>query len=210
MTWSYAEHAAERRAAGDGRSAAADLTHWRSVLGGPLPVLDLPADRPRPPVMTSNGRAVFRTLDAGLSRRLRELSRANRSTLFMTLLAGYAAMLHRVTGQEDIVVGTPVSDRPERAKGLIGFFVNTLALRFDLSGDPSFRTLLRRVRSVALDAYDHAGSPSRRWCGNCPQNAGPTVPRCSRCSPNSSRPSPSASISPVSRPPRWTPAPTKR
>ncbi|MEW2624349.1 MupA/Atu3671 family FMN-dependent luciferase-like monooxygenase [Streptomyces sp. NPDC048106] len=159
LTWSYAEHAAERRAAGDGPSAAADLTHWRSVLGGPLPVLDLPTDRPRPPVMTSNGRAVFRTLDAGLSRRLRELSRANRSTLFMTLLAGYAAMLHRVTGQEDIVVGTPVSDRPERAEGLIGFFVNTLALRFDLSGDPSFRTLLRRVRSVALDAYDHAGVP---------------------------------------------------
>ncbi|MGW3263997.1 MupA/Atu3671 family FMN-dependent luciferase-like monooxygenase [Streptomyces sp. NPDC001056] len=159
LTWSYAEHAAERRAAGDGPSAAADLAHWRSVLGGPLPVLDLPADRPRPPVMTSHGRAVFRTLDAGLSRRLRELSRANRSTLFMTLLAGYAAMLSRVTGQEDIVVGTPVSDRPERAEGLIGFFVNTLALRFDLSGDPSFRTLLRRVRSVALDAYDHAGVP---------------------------------------------------
>ncbi|WP_448316599.1 MupA/Atu3671 family FMN-dependent luciferase-like monooxygenase [Streptomyces sp. CO7] len=159
VTWSYAEHAAERRAAGEGSSAAADLAHWRSVLGGPLPTLDLPTDRPRPQVMTSNGRAVFRTLDAGLSRRLRELSRANRSTLFMTLLAGYAAMLHRVTGQEDIVVGTPVSDRPERAEGLVGFFVNTLALRFDLSGDPSFRTLLRRVRSVALDAYDHAGVP---------------------------------------------------
>jgi natural product biosynthesis luciferase-like monooxygenase protein/amino acid adenylation domain-containing protein len=159
LTWTYAEHAAERRAAGDGPSAAADLAHWRHALGGRLPVLNLPLDRPRPRVMTSNGRAVFHTLDADLSRRLRELSRSRRTTLFMTLLAGYAAMLHRITGQEDIVVGTPVSDRPERADGLVGLFVNTLALRFDLSGDPSFHTLLRRVRSVALDAYDHAGVP---------------------------------------------------
>lgn len=109
--------------------------------------------------MTSNGRAVFHTLDAELSGRLRELSRARRSTLFMTLLAGYGAMLHRITGQTDIVVGTPISDRPERAEQVLGFFVNTLALRLDLSGDPAFGTLLDRVRTVALDAYDHARVP---------------------------------------------------
>ncbi|WP_424888741.1 MupA/Atu3671 family FMN-dependent luciferase-like monooxygenase [Streptomyces sp. XH2] len=159
LTWSYAEHAREQAAALQGPEAAADLAYWRETLGGDLPVLNLPTDRPRPAVMTSSGRAVFRTLDPELSARLRELSRARRGTLFMTLLAGYAAMLQRVTGQDDIVIGTPISDRPERAADLLGFFVNTLALRFDLSGDPSFATLLDRVRGRALDAYDHAGVP---------------------------------------------------
>ncbi|MGW2601765.1 MupA/Atu3671 family FMN-dependent luciferase-like monooxygenase, partial [Streptomyces klenkii] len=159
LTRTYAEHARAQAAALEGPEAAADLAYWRETLGGGLPVLDLPTDRPRPAVMTSNGRAVFRTLDPALSARLRELSRARRGTLFMTLLAGYAAMLHRVTGQDDIIIGTPVSDRPQRAGDLLGFFVNTLALRFDLSGDPSFATLLDRVRGRALDAYDHAGVP---------------------------------------------------
>ncbi|MFG2530785.1 MupA/Atu3671 family FMN-dependent luciferase-like monooxygenase [Streptomyces sp. NPDC048516] len=157
MAWSYADHASEQAASADSPKAAEDLGYWLHALGGELPVLDLPTDRPRPATMTSNGRAVFRTLDPGLSRQLRELSRQHRSTLFMTLLAGYAAMLHRVTGQEDIVIGVPVSDRPQRAEDLLGFFVNTLALRFDLSGDPGFGGLLDRVRTVALDAYDHAG-----------------------------------------------------
>ncbi|CAM5284486.1 MupA/Atu3671 family FMN-dependent luciferase-like monooxygenase [Streptomyces abikoensis] len=159
LTWSYAEHAREQAAALESPEAAADLAYWRETLGGGLPDLNLPTDRPRPAVMTSNGRAVFRTLDPELSARLRELSRTRRSTLFTTLLAGYAAMLHRVTGQDDIVIGTPVSDRPQRAGDLLGFFVNTLALRFDLSGDPSFAALLDRVRGRALDAYDHAGVP---------------------------------------------------
>ncbi|MDT0458780.1 amino acid adenylation domain-containing protein [Streptomyces sp. DSM 41527] len=157
LPWSYAEYASEQAASVDHPEAAEDLGYWLHALGGDLPVLDLPADRPRPATMTSNGRAVFRTLDPELSRQLRELSRTHRSTLFMTLLAGYAAMLHRVTGQEDIVIGVPVSDRPQRAEDLVGFFVNTLALRFDLSGDPGFGGLLDRVRTVALDAYDHAG-----------------------------------------------------
>ncbi|WP_234333320.1 non-ribosomal peptide synthetase [Streptomyces viridochromogenes] len=159
LTWSYADHARERAASANSPEADEDLAYWRRTLGGDLPVLALPTDRPRPSTMTSNGRAVFHTLDPELSRRLRELSRARRSTLFMTLLTGYAAMLHRVTGQTDLVVGTPISDRPERAENLLGFFVNTLALRLDLSGDPAFGTLLDRVRSVALDAYDHARVP---------------------------------------------------
>ncbi|MFF8232164.1 MupA/Atu3671 family FMN-dependent luciferase-like monooxygenase [Streptomyces caelestis] len=159
LTWSYAEHAREQAASANSPEAETDLAHWRRTLGGDLPVLALPTDRPRPSPMTSNGRAAFHTLDPELSRRLRELSRSRRSTLFMTLLAGYAAMLHRITGQTDIVVGTPFSDRPERAEHVLGFFVNTLALRFDLSGDPAFTVLLDRVRSVALDAYDHARVP---------------------------------------------------
>ncbi|MEY9996790.1 iturin family lipopeptide synthetase A [Streptomyces sp. V4I8] len=159
LTWSYADHAREQAASANSPEADEDLAYWRRTLGGDLPVLALPTDRPRPSTMTSNGRAVFHTLDPELSRRLRELSRTSRSTLFMTLLAGYAAMLHRVTGQTDLVVGTPISDRPERAGDLLGFFVNTLALRLDLSGDPAFGTLLDRVRTVALDAYDHARVP---------------------------------------------------
>ncbi|MFE6177203.1 MupA/Atu3671 family FMN-dependent luciferase-like monooxygenase [Streptomyces sp. NPDC056464] len=162
LTWSYADHAREQAASAHGPEADEDLAHWRRVLGGGLPALALPADRPRPATMTSNGRAVFHTLDPELSDRLRELSRARRGTLFMTLLAGYAAMLHRVTGQTDLVVGTPISDRPERAEHVLGFFVNTLALRLDLSGDPTFATLLDRVRTVALDAYDHARVPFER------------------------------------------------
>ncbi|MFF5482895.1 MupA/Atu3671 family FMN-dependent luciferase-like monooxygenase [Streptomyces sp. NPDC012935] len=162
LTWSYADHAREQAASANGPEADEDLAYWRRTLDGDLPVLALPADRPRPSTMTSEGRAVFHTLTAELSGRLRELSRARRSTLFMTLLAGYGAMLHRVTGQPDIVVGTPISDRPERAKDVLGFFVNTLALRLDLSGDPAFGTLLDRVRTVALDAYDHARVPFER------------------------------------------------
>ncbi|MDQ0753852.1 iturin family lipopeptide synthetase A [Streptomyces africanus] len=159
LTWSYADHAREQAATANSPEAGEDLAHWRRTLGGDLPVLALPTDRPRPSPMTSNGRAVFHTLDPELSGKLRELSRTRRSTLFMTLLAGYAAMLHRVTGQPDIIVGTPFSDRPERAEQVLGFFVNTLALRFDLSGDPAFTALLDQVRSVALDAYDHARVP---------------------------------------------------
>ncbi|MEU2667434.1 MupA/Atu3671 family FMN-dependent luciferase-like monooxygenase [Streptomyces sp. NPDC007164] len=159
LTWSYAQHAREQRATADGPGSARDLTHWRRVLGGDLPVLELPTDRPRPAEMTSEGRAVFRSLGPGLSEQVRQLSRGQRATLFMTLVAGWAAMLRRVTGQEDIVIGIPVSDRPRRAEELIGFFVNTVALRVDLTGDPGFATLLDRVRTVALDAYDHAGTP---------------------------------------------------
>ncbi|MEU1087677.1 MupA/Atu3671 family FMN-dependent luciferase-like monooxygenase [Streptomyces sp. NPDC005576] len=162
LTWSYARHAQEQRAAADGPDTAKDLDHWLATLGGELPVLELPTDRPRPSEMTSEGRAVFRSLDPVLSEKVRKLGRSHRATLFMTLVAGWAAMLRQVTGQEDLVIGIPVSDRPQRAEDLVGFFVNTLALRVDLSGDPDFATLLDRVRSVALDAYDHAGVPFER------------------------------------------------
>ncbi|MFB6818490.1 MupA/Atu3671 family FMN-dependent luciferase-like monooxygenase [Streptomyces sp. NPDC056347] len=159
LAWSYAAYARERRAAADGPGTARDLAHWTRVLAGDLPVLDLPADRPRPAEMTSRGRAVFCSLDPGLSEQVRQVGRSHRATLFMTLVAGWAAMLRQVTGQDDLVIGIPVSDRPQRAEELIGFFVNTLALRVDLSGDPGFTTLLERVRAVALDAYDHAETP---------------------------------------------------
>ncbi|MFJ2769941.1 MupA/Atu3671 family FMN-dependent luciferase-like monooxygenase [Streptomyces sp. NPDC087300] len=155
----YADHAREQLAALDAAKGAEDLAYWKKALDGALPVLDLPADRPRPAVLSSNGRALFRTLDPELSDGVRALGKRRRSTLFMTLLAGYAAALHRVTGQDDLVIGTPMSDRTPAYEDVVGFFVNTLALRLDLSGDPDFGTVLDRVRAVALDAYDHADVP---------------------------------------------------
>ncbi|WP_062213647.1 non-ribosomal peptide synthetase [Streptomyces sp. NBRC 109706] len=165
LTWSYADYARQRQAADDGGGegeGARDLAHWLRTLGGELPVLELPTDRPRPARMSSEGRAVFHHLDSEVSSAVRELARRQRATPFMALVAGWAAMLHRVTGQEDVIVGVPVSDRPREAADLVGFFVNTLALRVDLSGDPGFATLLERVRGIALDAYDHAGTPFER------------------------------------------------
>ncbi|MFF3767605.1 MupA/Atu3671 family FMN-dependent luciferase-like monooxygenase [Streptomyces sp. NPDC001922] len=159
LTRRYTDHVRARLAEQDTPDVRADLAYWTKTLGGTLPETQLPTRGPRPGMMTSNGRAVFRTLDAGLSERLRALGRTHRSTLFMVLLAGYGAMLNRVTGQRDIIIGSPVSDRPRGTEDLVGFFVNTLALRLDLSGDPDFGTLLRRVRGVALDAYDHAAVP---------------------------------------------------
>ncbi|MFH8606028.1 MupA/Atu3671 family FMN-dependent luciferase-like monooxygenase [Streptomyces sp. NPDC018029] len=159
LTRTYADHAREQRTALTGPKAAEDLAYWKKTLDGDLPVLRLPTDRPRPAVMTSNGRALFRTLDPELSDKVRQFARERRSTLFMALLAGYAAALRRVTGQDDLVIGTPMSDRTPEYEDVVGFFVNTLALRLDLSGDPDFGTLLDRVRGVALDAYDHADVP---------------------------------------------------
>lgn len=149
--------ATDARTTGDDRDG--DLAYWKETLSGELPVLDLPADRPRPPRPSARGRSLHRTLPPELVAGLRKSGRSARATLFMTLLSGYAAMLHEVSGQEDIVIGTPISDRPEGTHDMVGFFVNTLALRLDLGGTPTFRQLLERVRSTTLDAYDHSGTP---------------------------------------------------
>ncbi|MFC4584868.1 non-ribosomal peptide synthetase [Sphaerisporangium corydalis] len=138
------------------------LGYWRHQLADP-PVLDLPADRPRPPVTTANGGVVTRLLPASLTARIDELSRRARSTRFMTLMAAYQALLARYSGQDDICVGTPVAGRglPE-LEPLIGLFVNTLVFRVDLSGDPTFRELLTRVRTTALGAYSNDAVPFDR------------------------------------------------
>src|SRR5207253_11490142 len=103
------------------------------------------------------------SLPAGLTGRLHELSRRHEATLFMTLLAGWQALLWRYSGQDDVVVGTPIANRTrQETEGLIGFFVNTLALRTDLSGDPTFAELLGRVREATLGAYAHQEVPFER------------------------------------------------
>ena len=136
------------------------LRYWKQQLGGSLPVMDLPTDRPRPAVPTYRGALQSMVLPPELVVALNDLSRAEGATLFMTLLAAFKTLLQRYTRQNDILVGTPIANRNQiELEGLIGCFVNTLVLRTDLSGDPTFRELIRRVRDVALAAYAHQDAP---------------------------------------------------
>ncbi len=134
-------------------------TYWKERLAN-LPVLQLPTDRPRPAVQSYHGARQSLVLTDELCEALKVLSQKERASLFMTLLAAFNVLLCRYSGQEDIVVGTPIASRNRVAiEPLIGFFVNTLVLRTDLSGDPTFRELLDRVRNAALDAYAHQDLP---------------------------------------------------
>src|SRR5262249_28716859 len=124
------------------------------------PVLELPADRPRPPVPSYRGAYESFELDQELSAGLQELSRRLDATLFMTLFAAWQALLHRYSGQGEIVVGAPIANRQQaETEELVGFLVNMLALRTDLSGNPSFAELVQRVRGTALGAYAHQALP---------------------------------------------------
>jgi amino acid adenylation domain-containing protein/non-ribosomal peptide synthase protein (TIGR01720 family) len=138
------------------------LAYWKDRLSE-VPVLDLPTDRARPAVQTFQGALYNLTLPRALSDSLRELSRREGVSLFMSLLAGLQALLWRLSGQADITIGLPISGRnwPEIER-LIGFFVNTLVLRADLGGEPTLRDLLQQVRTRALEAYDHQDLPFER------------------------------------------------
>ena len=136
------------------------LAYWREQLAGAPSLLELPADRPRPAVQTNRGASVAFALDAALAGAVAALSRAEGATPFMTLIAAFQAVLSRLSGQRDVLVGTPVANRTRaELEGTVGFFVNTLVLRADLSGRPSFRELLGRVRTAALGAYAHQDVP---------------------------------------------------
>jgi amino acid adenylation domain-containing protein len=155
----YADYARWQRAYLQGAALEQQLGYWRRQLAD-FTRLELPADRPRPAVQVFAGARESRPLPAALTASLRELSQREGVTLFMTLLAAFQTLLARTSGQDDIVVGSPIAGRtrPE-TEGLIGFFVNTLALRTDLGGNPSFREALRRVREVCLGAYAHQDLP---------------------------------------------------
>ncbi len=136
------------------------LAYWKQQLGGKLPVLNLRADRPRSPVQTFNGAQATLILPQSLTQALKNLSHQEGATLFMTLLAAFKTLLYRYTGQTDILVGSPIANRNRgEIETLIGCFVNILVLRTDLSGEPSFRDLLARVRQIALGAYVHQDLP---------------------------------------------------
>jgi amino acid adenylation domain-containing protein len=136
------------------------LEYWKENLKGSLPVLELPADRPRPNVQTHNGTTASLLLSADLTEKLNTLSRRQGVTLFITLMSAFQVLLMRYTGQEDLLVGTPVANRNRaEIEGLIGCFINTLVMRNDLSGNPSFLELMTRVQDKALSAYSHQDMP---------------------------------------------------
>ena len=136
------------------------LAYWKEQLGGRPPVVELPTDYRRPPVQTLNGSHKSYELPRSLTESLLALSLQEGVTVFMLLLAAYQTLLHRCTGQDDITVGSPIANRNRsEIEGIIGFFINVLVMRTDLSGDPTFRQLLGRVREVALGAYDHQDVP---------------------------------------------------
>ncbi len=136
------------------------LDYWLKSLAGAPAMLKLPTDHPRPAQQSFRGASVALKLSPLLSQSLVDLSQRQGVTLFMTTLAAFQTLLFRYTGQEDIVIGTPIAGRNrEEIEGLIGFFVNTLALRTNVSGNPTFRELLERVKEIALRAYAHQDLP---------------------------------------------------
>ena len=158
----YGDFAVWQRAALKGDVLERHLTYWRAQLTG-APVLQLPTDFAPLHPKTYRGSATHLLLPPSLLQELQALSQREGATLFMTLLAAFQILLARHSGQKDIVVGTPVANRTRsELEDLIGFFVNPLPLRTDLSGNPTFRELLRRVREVALDAYAHQDLPFER------------------------------------------------
>ncbi|HET7868566.1 MAG TPA: condensation domain-containing protein, partial [Burkholderiaceae bacterium] len=156
----YADYAIWQRETLPGPAMRKQLDYWRQKLKDAAGLLSLPTDRPRPVAQSTEGASVAIDLPPGLCRQLEQLSRRHNCTLFMTLLAAWTALLARLSGQQDMVIGAAVSgrNRPE-LEALIGFFVNTLALRLDLSGAPSVADWLARVRETTLAAQDHQDVP---------------------------------------------------
>lgn len=156
----YIDYAIWQRQKLQGEALARKVQYWKHQLAGLPAVLALPTDRPRPPRQTFNGRNYIFHLPRALTEALQHTGQSEGVTLFMKLLTTFQILLCRYSGQEDIVVGTPIANRTHvDVENLIGFFINTLALRIDLRGGPSFSTLLQRVRSTVLDAYQHQDVP---------------------------------------------------
>ncbi|HEX9937152.1 MAG TPA: amino acid adenylation domain-containing protein, partial [Longimicrobium sp.] len=156
----YADYAAWQRRWVEDRVLEAQAGYWTRTLAGTPGVLELPTDHPRPQQQDHAGASLRVKLDAELTAGLKALSRRNGTTLFMTLLAGWATVLGRLAGQDDVVVGTPTANRGRREiEGLIGFFVNTLALRVDLSEQPTVAQVLARVKARTLEAQANQDIP---------------------------------------------------
>ncbi|MGH7972231.1 MAG: condensation domain-containing protein, partial [Limisphaerales bacterium] len=156
----YADFAVWQRGLFSSDPSSQSINYWRAKLRGPRAVLDLPTDRPRPPRQSYDGATLFSEVPEDLLIRLKELAGQEHLTLFMVLTATFKALLHRYTRQTDLLIGSPVSGMARmETERLIGFFVNTLTLRTDLEGDPSFLGLLQRVRDTVLEAYAHQETP---------------------------------------------------
>ncbi|SDX08991.1 non-ribosomal peptide synthase domain TIGR01720/amino acid adenylation domain-containing protein [Marininema mesophilum] len=156
----YADFAQWQRKWMEEEGLDTQLQYWQEELSGELPVLQWPTNRVRPVAQTYQGAVHQVMFPLDLVEKLKEVSREEGSTLFMTLLAAYQGFLSRYTGQDDILVGSPIANRNhQEIEGLIGFFVNTLVYRADVSGNPTFRDLLAQVRQKALKAYEHQDIP---------------------------------------------------
>lgn len=156
----YTDFVEERRLALDGEGGEALWRYWRDELSGDVPALDLPADHPRPAMQSYRGGTFLQRLDAELMGRFKRLAGQERVTVFMAFLAAYQAFLHRYTGQESFVVGSPTAGRDRgELQGVIGDFINMVPIRADLSGEPSFRELLARVRARLLATIRHQEYP---------------------------------------------------
>jgi amino acid adenylation domain-containing protein len=159
----YADFAAWQRQWLDGAELERQLAFWRRELAGAPPALELPTDRPRPPVESFRGAGLPWSVDRELSRSLQGLGRARGATLFMTVIAALGILLSRWTGQDDLMLGSPIANRPRpELDGLIGMFVNTLAIRIRLAGASTFGDLLAEVRRTSLDAFEHQDLPFER------------------------------------------------
>ncbi|HEX7239101.1 MAG TPA: amino acid adenylation domain-containing protein, partial [Longimicrobiaceae bacterium] len=159
----YADFAVWQRARLSGQALEAQVGYWRERLDGAPPLLEIPTDRPRVPGQAARGGTHPFALSAEATRGLRALSRREGATLFMTVLSAWQALLGRYAGQEDVVVGSPIAGRTRtEVEGLVGFFVNMLAMRADLGGDPTWAELVGRTRGAALGAYAHQDVPFER------------------------------------------------
>jgi amino acid adenylation domain-containing protein len=159
----YADFAVWQRERLSGAALERQLEFWRRALDGAPALLELPTDRPRPPVESHRGGIERMTVSSGVAAEVNALARREGATLFMVLLAALDVVLGRLAGQEDVVVGTPIAGRTRaETDRMVGLFLNSLALRTDLSGDPSFRELLGRVRETTLGAYAHQDLPFER------------------------------------------------
>src|SRR5213080_4691454 len=156
----YADYAEWQRENLQGEVLEEQLEYWRKQLGGELPVVELPGDHVRPAVRSYRGAQQEWRVSREVTEKLKQMSQKEGATLFMTLLAAFDVLLARYSGQEELVVGTPIANRTRvETEELIGCFVNTLVLRVDASGNPQFRELVQRVKKVALEGYAHQDVP---------------------------------------------------
>jgi len=163
LEFQYADFAVWQREWLQGRVLAEQLAYWEQQLAGAPAVLEIPTDRPRPAVQSFRGASVGRELESGVAAAVRELCRREDVTPFMAFAAAWAVLLARQSGQDEVVIGTPIAGRHIRgSEHLIGFFANTLVLRFDLRAGAGFRALLASTRRMALDAFSHQDLPFER------------------------------------------------
>jgi amino acid adenylation domain-containing protein len=160
LSLQYADFAYWQRQWLQGKVLETQLSYWRKQLAEVSPLLELPTDKPRPSVQSFKGSSEYLEISQDLTQKLKRLSNSKGTTLFMTLLAIFTLLLSRYSRQKDIVVGCAIANRNRREiEPLIGFFVNTLALRSNLQGNPTFLELLKRIKQVTLDGYDHQDLP---------------------------------------------------